>query len=86
MAKKAVESPQLDMTMQTAPFAHKVQQIEVMARLDQDGCFRQTLVGYCRIRKASPRSFSTWLLEWVSPIVDGSGKSCLLRSTLPTHD
>ncbi len=45
----------------------KYRQIEAIARLvGQDGCFRQTLVGYFAGSKANPRgSFSTRLLEWV---------------------
>ena len=67
MAKKAVESARLDMSMQTDALAHKVQQIEVIARLvDQDGCFRRPLVDYFAGSKNAPgRSISTWLLEWV---------------------
>ena len=66
MAKRAVESAQLDAPAQTEALAHKVQQIETMARLaHQDGCFRRELVGYFAGSKKSRRSFSTWLLEWV---------------------
>ena len=67
MAKRASESAQLDASNQTAALAHKHQQIETMARLvGQEGCFRQALIGYfAGSEKASRRSFSTWLLEWV---------------------
>ena len=67
MAKKAVESARLDLSTQTEALAHKVQQIEVIARLvDQDGCFRRPLVGYfVGSKKAPRRSLSTWLLGWV---------------------
>ena len=66
MAKRAVESAQLDAPAQTEALAHKVQQIETMARLaHQDGCFRRELIGYFAGSKKSRRSFSTWLLEWV---------------------
>ena len=66
MAKRAVESAQLDASAQTEALAHKVQQIETMARLaHQDGCFRRELIGYFAGSKKSRRSFSTWLLEWV---------------------
>ena len=66
MAKRAVESAQLGAPAQTEALAHKVQQIETMARLaQQDGCFRRELVGYFEGSKKSRRSFSTWLLELV---------------------
>jgi len=67
MAKRASDSAQLSASNQAAALAHKRQQIETMARLvREDNCFRQTLIGYFTgSEKASPRSFSTWLLEWV---------------------
>ena len=47
MAKRASDSAQLDASNRTAALAHKYQQIEAMARLvEQEGCFRQTLIGY----------------------------------------
>jgi ATP-dependent DNA helicase RecQ len=67
MAEKAAEGAQLDVASQTAALDHKYRQIEDMARLvRQEGCFRQTLIGYFEgSEKGSRRSFSTWLLEWV---------------------
>jgi ATP-dependent DNA helicase RecQ len=66
MAKRAVESAQLGAPAETEALAHKVQQIETMARLaHQDGCFRRELIGYFEGSKKSRRSFSTWLLELV---------------------
>ena len=66
MAKRAVESAQLGAPAQTEVLAHKVQQIETMARLaHQGGCFRRELIGHFEGSKKSRRSFSTWLLEWV---------------------
>src|ERR1700722_7980390 len=52
---------------QVGALAHKVRQIEAIARLvDQEGCFRRALVGYFAGPNSTPRrSFSTWLLEWV---------------------
>src|SRR4029077_19443261 len=47
MAKKASENAQLDAFNRAAALAHKHQQIKAMARLaGQEGCFRQTLIGY----------------------------------------
>jgi superfamily II DNA helicase RecQ len=65
IAKKTVESARLD--MQPQALAHKVQQIEVIARLvEQDACFRLALVDYFAGAKTAPRrSISTRLLEWV---------------------
>jgi hypothetical protein len=64
MAKKAVESAQLDAPAQTEALNHKVRQIETIARLArQDGCFRRELLGYFAGSKKSRRSFVTWLLE-----------------------
>ena len=65
MAKKTVESARPD--AQAAALAHKVRQIEAIARLvGQDGCFRRALVGYFAGSSIAPRrSISTWLLEWV---------------------
>ena len=66
MAKKAVESAQLDAPAQTEALNHKVRQIETMARLARrDGCFRRELLGYFAGSKKSRRSFATRLLEWV---------------------
>jgi superfamily II DNA helicase RecQ len=67
MAERASDSAQLDASNQPAALAHKHQQIEAIARLvEQEGCFRQTLIDYFTgSEKASRRSFSTWLLEWV---------------------
>jgi ATP-dependent DNA helicase RecQ len=64
MAERAADSAQSN---QTAALAHKHQQIETIARLvAQEGCFRQTLIGYFTgSEKTSRRSFSTWLLEWI---------------------
>ncbi|MGB8640043.1 MAG: hypothetical protein WCD30_18190 [Pseudolabrys sp.] len=81
MAARASENAQLDAFNRAAALAHKHQQIEAMARLaEQEGCFRQTLIGYfAGSGKASRRSFSTWLLEWVfaEPAIRGK-KSGLL--------
>src|SRR5262249_33396102 len=65
MAKGASEGAQLDAANQTAVLAHKYRQIDDMARLvRQEGCFRQTLIGYFGgSEKGSRRSFSTRLLE-----------------------
>lgn len=67
MAERASDGAQLDAASQTAALAHKYRQIEAMAGLArQEGCFRQTLIGYfAGSEKGSRRSFSTWLLEWV---------------------
>ncbi len=67
MAARASESAHLDASNQTAALAHKHQQIETIASLvGQEGCFRQTLISYFTgSGKASGRSFSTWLLEWI---------------------
>jgi ATP-dependent DNA helicase RecQ len=67
MAARASESAHLDASNQTAALAHKHQQIETIARLvEQESCFRQTLISYFTgSEKASRRSLSTWLLEWV---------------------
>jgi helicase-like protein/putative peptidoglycan binding protein len=67
MAARASEGAQLDAANQTAVLDHKYRQIEDMARLvRQEGCFRQTLIGYFEgSEKGSRRSFSTRLLEWV---------------------
>ena len=47
MAKRAVARAPFDASAQTEALAHKVQQIETMARLaHQDGCFRRELIGY----------------------------------------
>jgi ATP-dependent DNA helicase RecQ len=65
MARKAVESARPD--IRADALAHKVRQIEAMARLvGQNGCFRRALVGYFAGPKVTPRrSISTWLLECV---------------------
>jgi ATP-dependent DNA helicase RecQ len=67
MAKGASNGAQLDAANQTAALAHKYRQIADMAGLvRQEGCFRQTLIGYFEgSEKGSRRSFSTRLLEWV---------------------
>ena len=67
MAKRASSGAQLDAANQTAALAHKYRQINDMAGLvRQEGCFRQTLIGYFEgSEKGSRRSFSTRLLEWV---------------------
>jgi ATP-dependent DNA helicase RecQ len=80
MAEKASEGAQLDAANQTAALDHKYRQIEDMARLvRQQGCFRQTLIGYFEgSEKGSRRSFSTWLLEWVfaEPTTRGKNTAC----------
>jgi ATP-dependent DNA helicase RecQ len=67
MAKGASNGAQLDAANQTAALAHKYRQIDDMAGLvRQEGCFRQTLIGYFEgSEKGSRRSFSIRLLEWV---------------------
>ena len=67
MAEGASNGAQLDAANQTAALAHKYRQIDDMAGLvRQEGCFRQTLIGYfAGSEKGSRRSFSTRLLEWV---------------------
>ncbi len=67
MAKGASNGAQLDAANQTAALAHKYRQIDDVAGLvRQEGCFRQTLIGYFEgSEKGSRRSFSTRLLEWV---------------------
>jgi hypothetical protein len=80
MAEKASEGAQLDAANQTAVLDHKYRQIEDMAGLvRQEGCFRQTLIGYFEgSKKGSRRSFSTWLLEWVfaEPATGGKNVVC----------
>lgn len=80
MAKGASEGAQLDAANQAAVLAHKYRQIDDMARLvRQEGCFRQTLIGYFEgSKKVSRRSFSTWLLEWVfaEPATSGKNVNC----------
>jgi ATP-dependent DNA helicase RecQ len=80
MAARASEGAQLDAANQTAVLDHKYRQIEDMARLvRQEGCFRQTLIGYFEgSEKGSRRSFSTWLLEWVfaEPATGGKNVVC----------
>ena len=80
MAKRASKSAQSDAFNRAAALAHKHQQIETMARLaGQEGCFRQTLIGYfAGSGKASRRSFSMWLLEWVfaEPAIRGKKVAC----------
>jgi hypothetical protein len=80
MAERASDSGQLDTANQTAALAHKYRQIEAMAGLvRQERCFRQTLIGYfAGSEKASRRSFSTWLLEWVfaEPATPGKEIAC----------
>src|SRR5215469_10617559 len=47
IAEKTSDGAQLDTANQTAVLAHKYRQIDDMARLvKQEGCFRQTLIGY----------------------------------------
>src|SRR5262249_958388 len=67
MAARTSDGAQLDASNQAAALAQQHHQIEAIARLvRQEGCFRQTLISYFTgSRKASRRSFSTWLLEWV---------------------
>ena len=80
MAEKASEGAQLDAANQAAALAHKYRQIEAMAGLvAQEGCFRQTLIGYfAGSEKGSRRSFSTRLLEWVfaEPATPGREIAC----------
>src|SRR5262249_48467480 len=80
MAEKDSEGAQLDAAYQTAALDHKYRQIMDMARLvRQEGCFRQTLIGYFEgSKKGSRRSFSTWLLEWVfaEPATGGKNVVC----------
>jgi ATP-dependent DNA helicase RecQ len=80
MAERVSDGAQLDASSQKAALAHKYRQIEAMARLvKQEGCFRQTLIGYfAGSEKASRRSFSTWLLEWVfaEPAARGKKVAC----------
>jgi hypothetical protein len=80
MAEKASEGAQLDAANQAAALAHKYRQIEAMAGLvRQEGCFRQTLIGYfAGSEKGSRRSFSTRLLEWVfaEPATGGKNVVC----------
>src|SRR5262249_46422270 len=80
MAEKASEGAQLDAANQAAALAHKYRQIEAMAGLvAQEGCFRQTLIGYfAGSEKGSRRSFSTRLLEWVfaEPATGGKNLAC----------
>ena len=80
MAERASEGAQLDAANQTAALDHKYRQIEAMAGLvGQEGCFRQTLIGYfAGSGKGSRRSFSTWLLEWVfaEPAARGKKVAC----------
>jgi ATP-dependent DNA helicase RecQ len=67
MAAKTSESPHLDASDQVAALAHRHRQIETIARLvGQESCFRQALISYFTgSERASRRTFSTWLLEWV---------------------
>jgi ATP-dependent DNA helicase RecQ len=67
MAEKTSRGAQLDAAGQAQALAHKYRQIDAMARLvAEEGCFRKRLVGYFEgYKKASRRSFSMWLLEWV---------------------
>jgi hypothetical protein len=80
MAEKTSEGGQLDAASQTAALDHKYRQIEDMARLvRQEGCFRQTLIGYfAGSEKDSRRTFSTWLLEWIfaEPATGGKNVVC----------
>jgi len=80
MAKKATEGAPPDGFNRAAALAQKHQQIKDMARLaEQRGCFRQTLIGYfAGSGKASRRSFSMWLLEWVfaEPAIRGKKVAC----------
>jgi superfamily II DNA helicase RecQ len=76
MAERASDSGQLDAANQIAALAHKYRKIEAMARLvRQEGCFRQTLIGYfAGSEKGFRRSFSTWLLERVFADPGTTGK------------
>jgi ATP-dependent DNA helicase RecQ len=67
MAARASENARLDASSQTAALIHKHQQIESIARLvGQESCFRQALISYFTgSEKASRRSLSTRLVEWV---------------------
>jgi RecQ family ATP-dependent DNA helicase len=80
MAEKASEGAQLDAANQTAALDHKYRQIKDIAGLvRQEGCFRQTLIGYFEgSEKGSRRSFSTRLLEWVfaEPATGGKNVVC----------
>jgi ATP-dependent DNA helicase RecQ len=80
MAERASDNGQLDAANRKVALAHKYRQIEAMSRLmRQEGCFRQTLIGYfAGTEKRSRRSFSTWLLEWVfaEPAARGKKVAC----------
>jgi hypothetical protein len=80
MAERASDGAQLDAANQAAALDHKYQQIKDMAGLvRQEGCFRQTLIGYFEgAKKGSRRSFSTKLLEWVfaEPATGGKNVVC----------
>ena len=80
MAERASDGAQLDAANHAAALDHKYRQIEDMAGLvRQEGCFRQTLIGYfAGSEKGSRRSFSTRLLEWVfaEPATRGKNVVC----------
>jgi ATP-dependent DNA helicase RecQ len=80
MAERASDGAQLDAANHAAALDHKYRQIKDMAGLvRQEGCFRQTLVGYfAGSEKGSRRSFSTRLLEWVfaEPATRGKNVVC----------
>jgi ATP-dependent DNA helicase RecQ len=67
MAERAVRNAQLLPAEASAALSHKFAQIDQMAHLTTtDGCFREALVGYFTgPKRATRRSFSTWLLEFV---------------------
>jgi ATP-dependent DNA helicase RecQ len=67
MAERAVRSAGLSPAAAAAASKHKAAQIDRMARLTtSQGCFREAIVGYFTgPRRATRRSFSTWLLELV---------------------
>lgn len=80
MAKKTLDAAQLDAADRGAALAHKRHQIEAMDRLvGEEGCFRQTLIGYFEgSNRNYRRGFSTWLLEWVfsEPATHGKKVAC----------
>jgi ATP-dependent DNA helicase RecQ len=67
MAARTSESANLGAPNHEAVLAHKYRQIETIARLvGEETCFRRALISYFTgSEKASRRSLSTWLLEWV---------------------
>jgi ATP-dependent DNA helicase RecQ len=80
MAERTSERARFGVADRTEVLAHKYRQIEAMARLvKHEGCFRRALIGYFEgSKKASGRSFSTWLLERVfaEPAKRGKAVAC----------